>query len=103
MNLEDTFKYLVGAYYGIVEMDEYELKEYVLQDIQNYIKDFLLDNPIKDFNYRVEAENINKSLDLKIKLQDALLVLPKVNATTELILLVKDRLKRIREEEIDKY
>mgnify|MGYP003305461905 FL=1 len=30
MDVLDTYRYLVGAYYGISEMDEYDLKEYVL-------------------------------------------------------------------------
>lgn len=98
MNLKDTYKYLVGAYYGIAEMDNYDLKEYVLKDIENYIKDFIKQNPIKDFNYRQEATLINDELSLKTKLQDSLIVLPKVNASMELILLVKARLKEIRED-----
>ena len=32
-----------------------------------------------------------------------ILVLPKINASTELILLVKARLKKIREEEIENF
>lgn len=103
MNILDTFKYLVGAYYGIVEMDNYELKEYVLKDIENYIRDFVKDNYIENFDYRKEAERINDELELKTKLQDSLLVLPKVNAPMELILLVKDRLKKLREEELESY
>lgn len=103
MDLKDTYKYLVGAYYGISEMDEYELKEYVLKDIEEYIKSFIHDNPIKNFDYRSEAEIVKEEKSLKTKLQDSLVVLPKVNATTELILLVKARLKKIREEELEKY
>ena len=38
MVLDDTFRYLVGAYYGICEMDEYDLKEYVLKDIEDFNK-----------------------------------------------------------------
>lgn len=103
MDLKDTYRYLVGAYYGVSEMDEYELKEYVLKDIEEYIKSFIKDNPINDFNYKEEAELVNVEKSLKTKLQDSLVVLPKVNASTELILLVKTRLKRIREEEIEGY
>ena len=103
MNILDTFKYLVGAYYGIVEMDNYELKEYFLKDIENYIRDFVKDNYIENFDYRKEAERINDELELKTKLQDSLLVLPKVNAPMELILLVKARLKKLREEELESY
>ncbi len=103
MDLKDTYRYLVGAYYGISEMDEYDLKEYILKDIEEYIKSFLKDNPIKNFNYKEEAELVNIEKSLKTKLQDSLVVLPKVNASTELILLVKARLKKIREEEIENY
>lgn len=103
MNLKDIFRYMVGAYYGISEMDEYDLKEYVLKDIEDYITQFFSENPINDFDYIEEAGEVEKNRDLKTKLQDSLVVLPKVNASTELILLVKARLKKIREEEIDNY
>ena len=102
MDIKDTYKYLVGAYYGIQEMDNYSLKEYVLQDIQEYINNFIKENPIPNYDYEKERELINKELSLKTKLQDSLLVLPKVNASTELILLVKKRLKEIKEEEKNK-
>lgn len=95
MELEDQYKYLVGAYYGIIEMDEYDLKVYVLKDIENYIKDFVHTNPINNFNYRKQAETIEKEMSLKTKLQDALLVLNKIDGPLELILLIKKRLKEI--------
>ena len=101
MTLEDTFRYLVGAYYGVAEMDNYNLKEYVLQDIKEYIIDFVNQNPIKNFDYYEEAENVFTTVSLKVKLQDSLLVLPKVNASLELVLLVKEKLRLIREEELE--
>ncbi len=103
MDLKDTFCYLVGAYYGITEMDEYALKEYTLKDIEEYIKNFISENPIKDYDYRSAAREIEDTLPLKTKLQDSLIVLPKINASMELILLVKKRLKDLREEELDSY
>ena len=102
MDLKDTYKYLVGAYYGIQEMDNYPLKEFVLKDIKDYIEQYIKENPIPDYDYEKERERINEELSLKTKLQDALLVLPKVNASIELVLLVKARLKEIRKEELDK-
>ena len=33
MSIEDQFKWLVGGYYGIREMDNYELKVFVLKQI----------------------------------------------------------------------
>lgn len=93
MSLEDTFRYLVGGYYGICLMDEYPLKEYILQDIEKYIRDFIKVSPIEDFDYFQEAQIVNDTVSNKVKLQDALLVLNKINAPMELVLLVKKRLK----------
>lgn len=96
----DTFRYIVGAYFGIREMDNYDLKEYVLKDIEDYIRNYVKENYVDGFDYRGEAEKIDSELSLKTKLQDALIVLPRVNASMELILLVKAKLKAIREEEL---
>ena len=93
MSLEDQFRYLVRGYYGVKLMDEYGLKEYVLKDIENYIKDFIEINPIDDFDYLGEAEFIKDKVPNKNKLQDSLLVLNKVHAPMDLVLLVKQRLK----------
>ncbi len=98
MELYDTFKYLVGGYYGIENMDEYPLKEYILKDIENYILNFIEVNNM-DIDYLEEKEKINYELSLKTKLQDSLLVLPKIDAPMELVLLVKKRIKNLKEEE----
>ncbi len=97
MNLKEEYYTLVSAYYGIRELDIYDLKVYILKDIENYIKDFLDNNPIDNFNYKEEAEKINISKSYKRKLQDCLRVLPKINAPIDLILLVKKELKNIDE------
>ena len=55
MELIDQFRYLVGGYYGVEYIDEYDLKVYVLKDIENYIKDFVEINPIDNFDYEKEA------------------------------------------------
>ena len=93
MDLKDQFRYLVGGYFGITYMDEYPLKEFVLKDIENYIRDFIEVNPIEDFDYLKEAEFIQDKVPNKNKLQDSLLVLNKVHAPMDLVLLVKQRLK----------
>lgn len=103
MDILDTFRYLVGAYYGISEMDNYDLKEYILKDIESYIRSFVKDNYLSDINYEEIARSVEDELSLKTKLQDSLLVLPKVNAPMEIILLVKERLKKIREEELESF
>lgn len=103
MKLEDEFKYLVGGYYGVLAMDEYDLKVYILKDIENYIIDWINDNPIVDYPYREKAEQYKEELSVKIKLQDALLVLPKVDAPMEIVFLIKHKLKEIKEEEMREF
>ena len=95
MNIKDTFRYLVGAYYGIEEMDEYLTKEYILKDIENYIKDYLEENYDNSFNCKNEAIDVRDNVDIKVKLQDSLLVLNKINADMDLVILVKKRIKNL--------
>ena len=99
MSLEDQYKYLVGAYYGVMEMDEYPLKVYILKDIADYIKDFISVNPIANYSYREVAEELEKSLPLKTKFQDALLVLNKISGPIELVLMIKRRIKEINDKQ----
>lgn len=96
MNSKDEFRLLVGGYYGVVEMDEYKLKEYVLKDIENLIIKFVSNNPIKDFDYLKESEEIKDKLTIKRKLQDSLIVLNKVNAKLELKLMIKEKLSSLQ-------
>ena len=92
MTLEDEYRYLVGAYYGIREMDEYDLKVYILEDIENYIKDFINTNEIHNFDYRKEAEKVNDETSLKV-----------IDAPMELVFLVKQRLEQIKKDEQSTY
>ena len=94
MELENQFRYLVGGYYGVSLMDEYPLKEYILKDIENYIKAVVLENPIPNFNYKEEAKKIKEELSDKTKLQDALIVLNLMKGPMDLVLLIKARLKK---------
>ncbi len=94
MTLKDTYRYLIGGYFGVEEMDEYKTKEYVLKDIKEYIDHFLNSNII-DFDIEKEYEDVNKNVSLDTKLHDALLVLPKINAPIELTLLIKDKIKEL--------
>ena len=94
MELENQFRYLVGGYYGVSLMDDYTLKEYILKDIENYIRDFVEINPIDNFNYEEEALIIKDTVSERVKLQDALLVLNKMNGPMDLVFLIKQRLKK---------
>ncbi len=95
MKLEDQFRTLVGGYYGVSLMDEYSLKEFMLKDIENYIRDFVEINPIENFDYKGESEIIKDKLSEKRKLQDALLVLNLMNGPMDLVLLIKKKLKKM--------
>lgn len=97
MERDNLFNLYVEAYFGVREMDEYDLKEYVLKDIENYIKDFVYTNDI-DINYAKEnAERIKDEVNIKTKLQSSLILLNKMNAPEELILLVRKKIKNIDE------
>lgn len=99
MNNIDEFKLLVGGYFGITEMDEYDLKVYVLKEIEEYIKNFLKNNPISNLDYKSIALEIQDKLPLKRKLQDSILTLHKIDGPLDLTLLVKKRLRELDSEE----
>ena len=103
MTNTDTYRYLVGVYYGIREMDEYPIKEFVLQEVEEYIDDFCKANNIPKRVVEEERKDVEENVTLKVKLQDALLLLPKLENSTELYLLIKKRLKRMKEEEVDTF
>ena len=93
MELENQFKYLVGGYYGVSLMDIYPLKEYMLKEIEEYIRAVVKENTIKDFDYKKEAEDIKENMSDKTKLQDALIVLNLIKGPMDLVFLIKERLK----------
>ena len=87
----NTYRYLVGGYFGVSMIDEYPIKEYVLIDILNYIKDYKSTNNI-DID---EFEYIKDNYSDRTKLQDALLLLNKMEASMDLVLMVKNKLKKL--------
>ena len=97
MEIEDTYRYMISGYFGVMEMDTYNLKEYILKDIENYIREFVRQNPSSNFDFVSEVQKIKDTVPVKTKLQDALLVLNKMdNAHMDLILDIKHRLKNIK-------
>ena len=96
MTNKDTYRYLIGAYYGISEIDEYSTKEYILKEIRDYIDNFISNNYI-DFDIEEEKDDVDKNVSLDVKLHDALLVLPKIDAPIDLILLVKSKIKDLND------
>ena len=94
MNLEDEFRLLVGAYYGVLEMDEYQSKVYILKEIEDDIRNFVKTYPFSHFDYQREI-NIIEKLPLKRKLQDSLILLNRINAPLELTLLMRKKLEEL--------
>ena len=70
----NTYRYLVGGYFGVSMIDEYPIKEYVLIDILNYIKDYKSTNNINIDEFEYIKDNYSD----RTKLQDALLLLNKM-------------------------
>lgn len=98
MSLEEQYRIYIGAYFGTRELDEYQLKSYILKDLEECIRNFILINPIPNFDYQKEAERINESTTLKRKLQDCLLIFPKLNVPMEVILMIKEKIKYLNKE-----
>ena len=97
MEIDDTYRYMISGYFGVMEMDTYNLKEYILKDIENYIREFVKQNPSSNFDFVSEVQKIKDTVPVKTKLQDALLVLNKMdNVPMDLILDIKHRLKNIK-------
>lgn len=92
MSKDDEYKLLIGAFYGVKLLDEYELKEYLLNDIRKIINDFISVNKID--NYKELEEKYKIELSNRTKLQDALIVLHDMNASMEVVLLVRAHLKK---------
>ena len=94
--LINEFKTYVGAYYGVNSMDEYDLKVYVLKEIEQDIKDFILVNDLDKNECLLLAKEVEEKVSLKTKLQDSLLILYKMNASMELIFMIKSKLKKLK-------
>ena len=97
MEIENLFNLYVEAYFGVREMDEYDLKEYVLKDIEKYIKDFVYTNNVDLTHAKKNAEKIKDNVSIKTKLQSSLILLNKMNASEELILLVRKKIKELND------
>ena len=92
MKFEENFRLLVSGYYGIYEMDEYPLKLYVLKDIENYIREYVRNSEFFDLDYQKIVDEV-KNIPLKVKLQDSLYVLNKLEGPLDLIILIKGKIK----------
>lgn len=92
MTLDDEYKMLIESYYGIILMNEYDLKEFVLKKIEELIKNF--ENSYNYSNNEIK-EYVKEKVSDKTKLQSSLIILNSINYDMELILLIKKKLKEL--------
>ena len=98
--MEEKINYynmIVSAYYGMMLMDEYPIKEYVLKDINNYLNDYVIKCEYS-FDY-AQAQSKALSTTKRVKLQDLLYILNKIKASQDLIHLVKEKIRVLLAEE----
>ncbi|MBR1376571.1 MAG: hypothetical protein IJ565_02035 [Bacilli bacterium] len=93
MDKYDELKMLYGAYYGVMDMDSYKTKEFVLKDIKELINYFIEENNIIDTK---ETEMLAKEQPLITRLHDSLIVLKRLDASLELTLLIKEKINELK-------
>lgn len=96
----NRYRTLVGAYYGILNIDEYELKAYVLKDIKILINDYETLNYSDIVDFKREEEYVKNKVSIKVKWQDALMILNEINADKELMHIIRMKIKKYEKENI---
>lgn len=98
MNEEEInhYKTIVGAYYGVMLMDEYSLKAYVLKKLENLGKNYCQN---KNINSEEIKSFVARKVSKKVKLQDALYILNQLDEDKELLHLIKRKIREIDSEE----
>lgn len=89
------YKTILGAYYGVMLMDEYPLKAYILKNIENLRLNYLQNKNIPaDL---IKSEVVNK-VSKKTKLQDALYILNELDEDKELMHMIKRKIRELESE-----
>lgn len=97
--LEKKYRIIFGAYLGISMMDEYLLKEYILKDIKKYIDSYVENYPLDNFDYQEFMYKVDQEENDIVKLQDALRIGSELNFPIELIHMIKEKIRNIRDED----
>lgn len=93
---QNRYKTIIGAYYGVMLMDEYPLKAYVLKNIKTLGKDYLQN---KDIPVKTIQEEVMTKVSKKTKLQDALYILNELDEDKELLHLIKRKIRKLESED----
>ena len=96
MKYKYPFNYMISGYYGISEIDDYDLKEYILKDVRGYIEKYIDEHFDDSIDYRLVAEVIDKEYTILEKLNDSLLVLKEIDGPMELIIMIKRKIREIK-------
>ena len=91
----NRYKTIIGAYYGVMLMDEYSLKAYVLKNIENLAANYLQDKNIETDGIK---QFIRDKVSKKVKLQDALYILNELDEDKELLHLIKKKIRKLESE-----
>ena len=91
----NRYKTIIGAYYGVMLMDEYSLKAYVLKNIENLAANYLQDKNIETDGIK---QFIRDKVSKKVKLQDALYILIELDEDKELLHLIKKKIRTLESE-----
>ena len=91
----NRYKTIIGAYYGVMLMDEYSLKAYVLKNIDNLAANYLQDKNIETDGIK---QFIRDKVSKKVKLQDALYILNELDEDKELLHLIKKKIRTLESE-----
>lgn len=95
MKFDDPYKYMISGYYGVESLDEYKNKAYLLKDIRDYINSYLERNRVNNFDYVAYEDYVDNNVSLLQKLEDALILLQDMNASMEVVILIKTKIKEM--------
>lgn len=99
MNNAERFNYLVGGYYGIKNLNDYDRKLFILKEVEKYIREYMVDVSEPEAYYQKRAKKILETTTEREKLQDALILLNDMDGPIDLIILVKRKIKELKYEE----
>jgi hypothetical protein len=91
-DIENKCHMYISAYVGITFLDEYSLKPYILEELKEYILEYI-DSFSLDIDFKIVLEQEKNNKDLRIHLQDALYTMNELNAPMELIHIIEKRIK----------
>ena len=94
--LEEKYKTLFGAYLGMMLLDEYPLKAYILQDIKEYINTYEKEYPIDNYDFNTFLNKVDQEESDIVKLQDLQRVGVILDFDIDLKYIIKQKIRDIK-------